>query len=66
MRKRVITGTDSKGNPTEIKIGQKFTLHKRRDLVYELAKDGSHRRVMHKPKGRDRRLARQLAKMKAA
>lgn len=59
----MIKGTDSKGNPVEIRPGQQFTLRKRRDLVYELAADGSHRRIHHKPTSKQRR---RLVKMRKA
>lgn len=58
----MLKGTDSNGNATEIKPGQRFTLSKRPDLIYEMAKDGSHRRIYHKPTGKQRRALRQKAK----
>jgi hypothetical protein len=61
----MIRGTDSNGNAVEIKPGQRFTLRKRPDLVYELAKDGSHRRVYHKPTGKQRRALRRMAKQQS-
>lgn len=55
---RAIRGSDSNGNPVEIRPGQRFTLAKFTGRAYELAKDGSHRRVTHKQTGKQRRAAR--------